>query len=82
MLLQEKHKQEDMDRLKRGLPQRWGTIKPDEEDRATDPSIGMCMHMSMDHYYDISVDILGISFLCCSACFTYTYWFYRKQIFI
>ena len=41
VLLQEKHKQEDMDRLKRGLPQRWGTIKPDEEDGTTDPSIGM-----------------------------------------
>ena len=47
VLLQEKHKQEDMDRLKRGLPQRWGTIKPDEEDGATDPSIGMFLYVSV-----------------------------------
>jgi len=30
VLLDEKHKQEDMDRLKRGLPQRWGTFKNTE----------------------------------------------------
>lgn len=31
VLLEEKHKREDTDRLKRGLPQRWGTIKKTEE---------------------------------------------------
>lgn len=62
VLLEEKQKAEDKDRLRRGLPQRWGTVKAEDEDGLTDPSIGMSAYVSVQ-FQNVVLSVYIASFI-------------------